>query len=85
MLLVLLIGDVWGSVRGERQRSNERRGQNTGAEDKSERTGAGAERWRGASWLSGKFGALRPEGSRFKSHSSHHIGTIGKSFTQCCL
>ena len=27
---------------------------------------------RGTWWLSGKFGALRPEGRRFKSHSTRH-------------
>ena len=32
-------------------------------------------------WLSGKFGALRPVGCRFESHSSRYIGTLGKSFT----
>ena len=36
-------------------------------------------------WLSGKFGALRPEGCRFESNSSHHVGTLGKSFTHGCL
>src|SRR6218665_1661125 len=34
----------------------------------------------GAWWLSGKFGALPPEGCRFKSHSSCHIRTQ----YQCC-
>ena len=33
----------------------------------------------------GRFGALRPEGRMFKSHSSHHAGTLGKSFTHSCL
>ena len=28
-----------------------------------------------------KFGTFRPEGRRFESHSSHHAGTLGKSFT----
>src|SRR6218665_1778211 len=36
----------------------------------------------GVWWLSGKFGALRPEGREFESHSSHHVGTLGKSFTR---
>ena len=36
-------------------------------------------------WLSGKFGALRPEGRNFESHSSRHVGTLGKSFTRSCL
>ena len=35
----------------------------------------------GAWWLSGKFGAFRPEGRRLESHYSHHVGTLGKSFT----
>jgi len=39
----------------------------------------------GAWWLSCRFGALRPEGHRFESHSSRHIGTLGKSFTHSCL
>ena len=41
--------------------------------------------WCGAWWLRGKFCALRPEGCRFESHSNHHAGTLGKSFTHCCL
>ena len=32
-----------------------------------------------------QFGGLRPEGRTFESHSSHHVGTIGKSFTRSCL
>ena len=36
-------------------------------------------------WLSGRFGALCPEGRRFESHCSRHIGTLGKSFTRSCL
>src|SRR6218665_2834870 len=36
-------------------------------------------------WLSGKFGALRLEGRRFESHSSHHVRALGKSFTCGCL
>ena len=39
----------------------------------------------GAWWLSGRFGALRPDGRRFESHSSHHVGTLGKSFTYSCM
>ena len=31
------------------------------------------------------FGALRLEGRTFDSHSSHHVGTLGKSFTYSCL
>ena len=30
-------------------------------------------------WLSGKFGALCSEGSRFASHHTHHVGTLDKS------
>jgi len=29
---------------------------------------------RGAQWLIDKFGALRPEGRRFESHSSRQVG-----------
>src|SRR6218665_959441 len=37
-------------------------------------------------WLSGKFGALRPDGRRFESHSSRYVRTLGKSFARsCCL
>src|SRR6218665_549674 len=36
-------------------------------------------------WLSGKLGALRPEGHKLESHSRHQVGTIGKSFTRGCL
>ena len=36
-------------------------------------------------WLSMIFGALRPEGRWFESHSSCHVGTLGKSFTHSCL
>ena len=39
----------------------------------------------GAWWISGRFGALHPQGHRFESYSSHHVGTLGKSFTQSCL
>ena len=34
--------------------------------------------------LSGEFGAVSPEGRRFESHSSRHIGTLGK-FRKLCL
>jgi len=36
-------------------------------------------------WLTCRFGALRPEGRRLESHSSHHVGTLGKSFAYNCL
>ena len=36
-------------------------------------------------WLSGRLGALRPEGCRFESHSRHHEWTSAKSFTHSCL
>ena len=32
----------------------------------------------GAWWLSGRIGALRPEGRRFESRSGHHVGTLRK-------
>src|SRR6218665_1141320 len=32
-----------------------------------------------------KFGGLCPEGRRFESHFSLHVGTLGKSFTHSCL
>ena len=35
--------------------------------------------------LGGKFGALSPEGRRFESHASRHVGTLGKFFTLSCL
>src|SRR6218665_908790 len=35
-------------------------------------------------WLCGKFGALSPEGRRFESHSSHHVGNVGKFFPHNC-
>jgi len=35
--------------------------------------------------VSGRFGALLPEGHRFESHSSHHIGTLGKYLTRSYL
>ena len=34
----------------------------------------------GAGWLIGRFVAFRPKGRGFKSHSSRHVGTLGKSF-----
>src|SRR6218665_1177671 len=37
----------------------------------------------GVWWLSGRFGGLHPEGRRFKSHSSRHMGTFGK-FPRSC-
>ena len=36
----------------------------------------------GSWWLSGRFGALRPEGRRFESHSNHHVRILSKSFTR---
>src|SRR6218665_2990224 len=39
----------------------------------------------GTWWISGIFGALHPESSRFKSHCSRHVRTLGKSFTHNCL
>jgi len=42
----------------------------------------------GAWWLRGAqvgFGAFRPEGRGFKSHSSRHLRILGKSFTRSCL
>src|SRR6218665_2115234 len=36
-------------------------------------------------WHSGKFSVLCAEGCRFESNSSHHVGTLGKSFTRSCL
>ena len=36
-------------------------------------------------WLIGRFDAFRPKGRGFKSHSSHHVGTLCKSFTRSCL
>ena len=34
---------------------------------------------------SGGFGAFGVEGRWFESHSSPHVGTLGKSFTRRCL
>ena len=39
----------------------------------------------GAWWLIGRFVAFRSKGNGFKSRSSHHVGTAGKSFTRSCL
>ena len=39
----------------------------------------------GAWWLSGKFGALHQECSRFESHSRRQVGILDKSFTRSCL
>jgi len=36
-------------------------------------------------WLNGRFGALHLEGRKFESHSSRHVGTLGKCFTRSCL
>ena len=36
-------------------------------------------------WLSGKFGALRTQGCRFEPHPSHHVGTLGESFSRSWL
>ena len=38
-----------------------------------------------ASWLIGRVDTYRAEGHEFESRSSHHIGTLGKSFTCSCL
>ena len=35
----------------------------------------------GAWLLGGKFGVLHPDSRGFESHSTHHVGTLGKSFT----
>jgi len=35
--------------------------------------------------LIGRFGTFRPKGHGFESHSSRHVGTLGKSFTRSCL
>jgi len=35
--------------------------------------------------LSAKFRAIRLEGRRFDSNSSHHVWTLGKSFTHSCM
>ena len=36
-------------------------------------------------WLMGRFDVFRPRGRGFESRSSHHVGTLGKSFTRSCL
>ena len=38
----------------------------------------------GAWWLSGKFGALRPVGCMFESHSSRCVATLDKLLTLNC-
>ena len=35
---------------------------------------------RGVWWLIGRVDTYRPKGREFDSHSSHQIGTLGKSF-----
>ena len=39
----------------------------------------------GTWWRFGRVDASRPEGRGFESHSSRHVGTLGKSFTHSCL
>ena len=39
----------------------------------------------GYGWRIGRVDAFRSKGRRFKSCSSRHIGTLGKSFTRSCL
>ena len=39
----------------------------------------------GAWWLIGRFYAFPLKSRGFKSRSGCHIGTLGKSFTYCCL
>src|SRR6218665_2373418 len=36
-------------------------------------------------WLIGRFVTFRPKGRGFKSRSSRHVETLGKSFTRSCL
>src|SRR6218665_818937 len=36
-------------------------------------------------WLIGRFVAFHPKGCGFKSLSSRHAGTLGKSYTRSCL
>ena len=38
-----------------------------------------------ALWLIDRFGAFLPKGRGLESHSSRHVGTLGKSFTHNCL
>src|SRR6218665_1564021 len=38
-----------------------------------------------ARWLIGRVYAYRPKNRRFKSSSSRHVGTLGKSFARSCL
>ena len=40
--------------------------------------------WQGHGGSVVKFCAFRPEGRRFEFHCSHHIRTLGKSFTHSC-
>ena len=35
--------------------------------------------------VAGRVDAFRLKGHEFNSHSSHHIGTLGKSFAHSCL
>ena len=41
--------------------------------------------YRGAWWLSGRFGALHLDGRKFEYQSSHHVWILDKSFTHSCL
>ena len=36
-------------------------------------------------WRIGRVDAFSPKGHGFDSHSSRHIGTLGKSFTHSCF
>src|SRR6218665_3119573 len=36
-------------------------------------------------WRIGRVDAFRPKGHGFDSRSSHHVVTLGKSFTHSCL
>ena len=36
-------------------------------------------------WHIGRVDAFRPKGYGFDSRSSHHLGTLGKSFARNCL
>ena|SRR6218665_800012 len=40
---------------------------------------------RGLCWLIGRFVTFHLKGHGIKSHSSRHVGTLGKSFTRSCL
>jgi len=35
-------------------------------------------------WIIDRFLTFRPKGRRFESHSSHYVGTLGKSSTRSC-